>query len=470
MRKIIAIVMIFIYTFVMVWEVPQRNAEANPAVLAAAFTPAGAAMLVAGGLTFATVEGAERAAKWWYSQAGQDARDAFMNDVNNAVNGVITLSDTAWISIKSFCQSNFVIGSNTVTAQIATDVNEEGYIPDIYYANDAGFPSVWTFTQFYMNGQLYTVAYANKMVSLYRGSYGAYHLFSPPQNADGFRVGYLYGSLCFQWRRADGTYKGEWVLGYTFPQTSPAITYPASLSYTGQEVLTNQSWEAKNTYGDRKIAIPASTSDLISKTYTDVIYNPVPTVPDAPINVRTGSVTDKSISLDWDLVPGADSYKVYVTGILYSVLAGTMTGLVIEGLQPSKTYTIGVEALNSVGVSERTNVQVTTSAAGETPITGDFAANGIDLTPLRVAGQLFTTKFPFSLPWDLLHSFTQLNGGNFNTKLEINVPDTNILKGMRFSVDFAQFESIVSVVKVIELLCFDIGLILLTRKLLGGGV
>lgn len=94
----------------------------------------------------------------------------------------------------------------------------------------------------------------------------------------------------------------------------------------------------------------------------------------------------------------------------------------------------------------------------------------INMEPLKLSGEIFTTRFPFSLPWDLMRSFQLFNDNSFNPVLNVNIPAGPILPNMDFNIDLSVWSSIVGYVKALELLIFDITLVLMTRKLLGGGV
>jgi hypothetical protein len=123
------------------------------------------------------------------------------------------------------------------------------------------------------------------------------------------------------------------------------------------------------------------------------------------------------------------------------------------------------------GTLDQTKTKITDLPKNMTEsLTAEPAQVQLNLQPLMIAGNLFTTKFPFSIPWDLIRSFTILSSQNITApNIEIRVPDTNILKGMSFNINMAIFDSIMPFVRAFEVLIFDIGLILAVRKLIGGG-
>ena len=82
---------------------------------------------------------------------------------------------------------------------------------------------------------------------------------------------------------------------------------------------------------------------------------PVP--PATPGGVHQLSVTGNSVSLAWDPVPGATSYRVRATyqGALAGQIEPASPGGTVHGLTPDHTYTFHVAAVNSAGTSPETN-------------------------------------------------------------------------------------------------------------------
>lgn len=99
----------------------------------------------------------------------------------------------------------------------------------------------------------------------------------------------------------------------------------------------------------------------------------------------------------------------------------------------------------------------------------DFS-KAINLNPLKLVGTTFTNKFPFSLPWDLLHSMQSLVTNQEPPIFHFEIPQTVLLPSWNVDLDFSMWQPIVNVSRIIELLLFDIALIMITRRLLGGDV
>lgn len=103
-----------------------------------------------------------------------------------------------------------------------------------------------------------------------------------------------------------------------------------------------------------------------------------------------------------------------------------------------------------------------------TGLIGDFG--NVDWEKLKLTGQAFSTKFPFSLPWDVGRALSAIFGP-FNTS---DIPSWDI----RFTVLGNSFEWVLTipeffhswftVLKTMILVMFDITLVYSVRKLLGG--
>lgn len=82
------------------------------------------------------------------------------------------------------------------------------------------------------------------------------------------------------------------------------------------------------------------------------------TLLERPLNLRATSITETSITMQWDAVNGATNYDVSVGGVIHNV-SGTIG--TFNNLDPSTRYTINVRARNSHNHSAVTgNVTVTT--------------------------------------------------------------------------------------------------------------
>ena len=105
-------------------------------------------------------------------------------------------------------------------------------------------------------------------------------------------------------------------------------------------------------------------------------------------------------------------------------------------------------------------------------IPGGFAGptKPIAWNALKMNAQALTTKFPFSIPWDLMRQLKVFDTGPETPVFEINIGD--YLKigeytiPMNFEVDLSMFDKVAAFIRWFNLILWDIGLVLLIRKLL----
>ncbi|MDR3289441.1 MAG: hypothetical protein LBT22_08445 [Peptococcaceae bacterium] len=103
------------------------------------------------------------------------------------------------------------------------------------------------------------------------------------------------------------------------------------------------------------------------------------------------------------------------------------------------------------------------AALSEAVLGGD---EGINWEPIRHSLNLFTNKFPFSLPWDLQRMLSNFNQSNTVPHFDINI-DAGIFKWNQ-SIDLSIFSPLIGTVRAFLLIAFNLGLVIGTRKWLGG--
>jgi hypothetical protein len=94
-------------------------------------------------------------------------------------------------------------------------------------------------------------------------------------------------------------------------------------------------------------------------------------------------------------------------------------------------------------------------------------SSGIDFTPLIVSVSNLTTKFPFSIPWDLQNAVTSLQATPTPPSWTISFDSRYFKGGGNVVLDFSQFETLAAVSRWGILIMFNISLILLSKKLIG---
>jgi hypothetical protein len=112
-----------------------------------------------------------------------------------------------------------------------------------------------------------------------------------------------------------------------------------------------------------------------------------------------------------------------------------------------------------------TNIKTSTTTIAD-ELTGEWEP--IDYTPLQMAGSAITTKFPFSLPWDIANGITGMQGDNSAPTWTIQFPAC--MNNYQMVINLSMFDSIMPAVRGMELILFTFGLVIATRRLLGGDV
>jgi hypothetical protein len=106
--------------------------------------------------------------------------------------------------------------------------------------------------------------------------------------------------------------------------------------------------------------------------------------------LKVTAVTQTTVSLSWNAVPGAASYRVYRSGASTNVGSSTGTTIRIDGLQPATSYSFHVAALSSSAQAgpNSANVNAKTSAYAlakpSTPTVGSITKNSVKVSTKAV--------------------------------------------------------------------------------------
>jgi hypothetical protein len=152
-------------------------------------------------------------------------------------------------------------------------------------------------------------------------------------------------------------------------------------------------------------------------------------------------------------------------GVIDGSIAALGEGVGVIGQSITDAVTSVGEGVNSIGQT----ITDTWAKVGEiaTSITAP-ATIAVDFAPLSVAGSLVANKFPFCIPFDLVNSVASLNVAAVAPHWVINFPANYFVGGGHVDIDFTQFETWAVVVRWGLLISFSLGLILITRQIIGG--
>lgn len=134
---------------------------------------------------------------------------------------------------------------------------------------------------------------------------------------------------------------------------------------------------------------------------------------------------------------------------------------------------IGVSTDSKADTDVDTDSKVDTDTKTDTgELTMPDDKTKIDLKPLQIAGELFCTRFPFCLPFDLYNAFTQFKIGNGSKQAPvITIPiDLSDFGYYEIELDLSVFDdNAVLVVRWSTYLSFMVLMIYVTNKLIGRG-
>lgn len=209
-----------------------------------------------------------------------------------------------------------------------------------------------------------------------------------------------------------------------------------------------------------------STTPIVMPANPEQLNNATPTT---QLTTTAGTVTTP-IPDSTALETGANN-QTELEAAAAAAAAAAIAAALAAGYSQSAADAAGVAASNAIYAGQSAAAAAAAGAAAALSSTGvlttDIAntAEGdvLDFSKLKFAANLFTNKFPFSLPWDLKNMVTTFGSGS------TSAPQIPIgIGSISGNIDMSRFNSLAAAVRVLELFAFGVGLLFGTRKLLGG--
>lgn len=453
-----------------------KSSDANPAVLTLGHYLIGGGLLVGGGLTFTSSNDLKYAvhelSKNW-SGFNDYVASSILNIASNSGTYLYRVSDSAWSDVKNFISSNFVFGNNDI--EHSYEVSEPSQANS--YAFKSGEYVHWN--QVKSNSPDYNVFvyYCNTYpgglnIILNKGKSPYLHRYDDSTHYE-YRLVYdsYYSGL---------TSTKLFITGLLTQPSTYTMYHKYNSTIVGNPPLNNPNWDfplRRNTddgLGPRQIGFPIppglndnwdSVADevinpvldnlLKDKTYQDVDKSDIPIEWDAPVNPPYDPPYIPPVIRPWD---GITDFPWSGTGTTTSTSTTTNPDGSI-----STTTTSSITTTTSTWPEAITDI-ITDSKVN--PETGEREKVSLNLNPLIIAGSLLTEKFPFSLPWDIKRAFESLGQGT-NTSPKFDIP---IYKHYKISIDLTLWDNLASIIRTINVFLFNLGLVLITRKIIGGDV
>lgn len=253
MKKFLVAIFVFIYTFVSVMY-PCKEAKAIDPVSDAIdvnMIPAVASLIVAAGISLSSTAVIENIVRWWYSEQGQETREALSNTFLNIVDGVMSVPSVLWQAVKTWVQEKFYTSGAPVDEFMNIDGLNIGRAAYIYLDGEVVLREV-VFNPYEGKEGRWELHINGEYVSNigYR-EYGYTDAFQMIENGKVHIVYIRYGKL-------------EHFCSPYFPHRREA--YAPGLTYTPTiEVLQNPDWTVE------KVLVPEAVDSLVGSTYMDVV-------------------------------------------------------------------------------------------------------------------------------------------------------------------------------------------------------
>lgn len=205
-----------------------------------------------------------------------------------------------------------------------------------------------------------------------------------------------------------------------------------------------------------------------------------------------GGLTDAGVIVYPDImVNGRPAISVPIKGTNNPTYVDRETGQIVDTSVPGNITTIPnefvwIDGIPYIKTASGTLINVITGEiVGDIPINppiegikpivppaGDFAAPSValDFSPLMMSGQLLTTKFPFSIPFDFVKQLKVFAVAPEAPKFEIDINNFFSVDGkqqsMNWTLDLTQFDKMAGMIRWFLLIAFDIAVILAIRRLM----
>ncbi|RHZ13328.1 hypothetical protein DYB26_002505 [Aphanomyces astaci] len=279
------------------------------------------------------------------------------------LNVTIVRSGHALTTINASVAVNFTMSTATMTRQIQSipsfvvlTPNQSIAVATIYLVNDGiyNLPSLFFILNMTLPNSFSSCSVLNTAAAVTKVTISERNVVSPPGPPTHIAVAWLTGGLGrFSWSAPANSG------GYNLPVTF----YTVKIVATGFE-LTNRVNETSVTIGglnsttNYTARIAAETSLLVGPYSDAVTFQTLsPSVPSLPRNVRCSGRAGGSLTVAWDVpmdtggFPIAE-YRVMCADMSVRPVTRTVgTTMLCDGLNASKLYSIGVQAMNAFNIS-----------------------------------------------------------------------------------------------------------------------
>lgn len=412
----------------------------------------GTAVLVAGGLVFATNEHARTATINYFRNAGSHVIDFFNGCklVTDATWGTLAqIGDDIWSSAKDWISNTFTPGDNTVTTTGQyVDING-----NLYVVYDS-IPNYNQMTPAILgpDGITYSVDVVDytdqnyKYLWLVRDGVRASNyiqLVSTPQSTD-MRLALVYsdvykkniGVYC-KYVSNGGGYATTSSLATVYTNIQPEQKYPASYSASADNSITDT--------GRDYVTVPNNRGVCVD------------------VDGNYSGLTSQDTAIDYDFESGGVVEPIDDYGLIGSIgqwLNGINTWLTTDFLTGVGDITAGITG-TLTGVIDGVGSFVTSiSTAISTAFTDFFKVDTLDFDGLK--NLVVYDKFPFSIPFDFVEAVKMFGVSAQTPVFEIDI-DTEFLQ-IHHTIDLSPYQFYIAFFRYFVVVSFIFILIFATSK------
>lgn len=404
----------------------ERDAEANPAIIAVGAIAAIATILVAAGVTFASKDAIEATVNDFVQQTGTD-----VTQYVKKAGDWIQISSVLWPVLYQYVTGRLKNPSGATVTYSTSSTSSSGVmssasivLDDIF--NNSNYSKTWNISTSNVSG-------SNANYVEIPCQCGISTLGTP-------RIALVNGivSICGD----NGGILSNWVPLASSDYTVNGVSYAFS-------VIVNV--VASGSSSSYSIVSPTTGNTYLTSAF----------------NLSVGHMQVSLLCSNYNLTSYSSTISNTLTGNVGQnvTVPSSVSDMSGSSVQVQDESTLIGETASAINTELATQTGLLSSIASALDMT-----QPLNLQPLTIDGTLLTNKFPFSLPWDLQRAVTALNVTPSFPALSLSFPNPlSPDHPIPFTVDVSQFTAVlIPIVRGAFLILFSLGLLFATRKLQGG--
>lgn len=400
--------------------------------------------------------------------------------IGSIANGIYTVSASALDSAKTWLNSAYptfksgtdIYNQNVGTHVAATsdfnavDVPSSPLVTNLTIANEGTHVIYFNNMYNYPNSGMANYALAGKNPTLRLTASGWPGYYSLTLLANGYRISYDGGFSDFSsgW---DASYLDgmRLVITKAYDPVMGKVGLNAQFQYRdSMDYVWSNSLQSISIDSDAiSVTLEGRTTDEMVANYDiPLVYNPATDLAYNPATTKDYSIP---VPTTWDNVLGKTLDQIATTTTPPASL--TVLDYLKNFWDWLTRFWDWVQTIPKYLTDIKTAV-IDSAKSITDVLTADTA---LDTEPLKLAANSLTTRFPFSLPWDLYRALNVVNVQSSFDPLEVSFYNPIDHSPIAFTIDPKPFTDVLApITRAGFLILYGVGLVFVTRKLMGGGV